>query len=98
TLLPIWKPAALSFPAVSRARFGIVVPFTTVTVTFDGSIAGALPALLFLEDDLCLEVGPRSEELPALAFFEPLSLLASCVMPYAAPPPRTSTPATMSAT
>src|SRR3954451_6616784 len=63
TLLPIWKPIVLSLPAVSRARFGIAVPFTTVTVTFDGSMAGALPALLFLEvDDFFDEAGPRSEE------------------------------------
>src|SRR3954452_10920602 len=40
TLLPIWKPMALSFAAVSRARLGIVVPFTTVTVTFVGSTVG----------------------------------------------------------
>ena len=37
TLLPIWNPIALSLVAVSRARLGIVVPFTTVTVTFEGS-------------------------------------------------------------
>src|SRR4051794_8145934 len=95
TLLPIWNPIALSLPAVSRARFGIVVPLTTVTVTFDGSIAGALPALSFFDDGF-FGAGPRSDELPAFALFlELLSLLASCVMPYAAPPPSTSTPATM---
>src|SRR5205085_4326246 len=98
TLLPIWKPAAVSLEAVSRARFGIVVPLTTVTVTFDGSIAGALPALLFLEDDLCFALGPRSDEAPAFELLLPLSLLASWVMPYATPPPSTSAPATISAT
>src|SRR4051812_17937489 len=47
TLLPIWNPSALSLVAVSRARLGIVVPFTTVTVTFEGSIAGAPDPLPF---------------------------------------------------
>src|SRR4051794_39950934 len=86
TLLPIWKPMALSFVAVSRARFGTVVPFTTVTVTFEGSIAGAPPALSFLDDDF-FGGGPRSGDLLAPALLPPLSpLAASWVIPYAAPP------------
>src|SRR5205085_5925208 len=82
TLLPIWKPIALSLSAVSRARLGTVVPFTTVTVTFDGSIAGVPPALLFFEDDLCFDAGPRSDDAPpAFEVLLPLPLLASWVMP-----------------
>src|SRR3954470_7782654 len=98
TLLPIWKPIALSLVAVSRARFGIVVPFTTVTGTFVGSTAGVdLTFWSFLGADWA----PGFAGVPdgaLLALEPPLSSLpASCDIANAAPPPRTSAPATINA-
>src|SRR3954451_21310285 len=75
TLLPIWKPIWLSLAAVSRARFGIVVPFTTVTVTLVGSTVGAAFTFssFFGGDDF----EPGSAGVPAgwLALEPPLSSL-----------------------
>src|SRR5206468_11683559 len=65
TLLPIWNPKPASFVAVSRARFGVVVPFTTVTVTLEGLIAGGeelLPPPLFAA---CLPPPLPDDELAA---------------------------------
>src|SRR5947208_1214344 len=99
TLLPIWKPDWLSFAAVSRARFGIVVPLTTVTVTFDGSTVGVdLTFPPFLEDDWApgFAGAPDGGLLALELLLSPPP--ASCDIANAAPPPRTSAPATISAT
>src|SRR3954452_3155487 len=84
TLLPIWKPIELSFEAVSRARFGIVVPLTTVTVTSPGFTDGLLVTFSSVLVGLVVFVDPL-ELLLLLGSPLPLpppSLLASWLMPY----------------
>src|SRR3954452_12583178 len=98
TLLPIWNPIALSFDAVSRARFGIDVPFTTVTVTSAGFTDALLVTFSSVLVGSCVFVEPLELLLLASLLPPPLSsLLASWLIPYAAPPPSTSAPATIRA-
>src|SRR3954451_222234 len=99
TLLPIWKPIALSLEAVSRARFGIVVPLTTVTVTSAGLTDGLLVTFSSVLVGSSVLVEPLGLLLLLVLLLSPPPslLLASWLMPYAAPPPSTSAPATIRA-